>query len=97
MFLLLSALGFTSVLCATAERFSVPNVNATFHKSPKPFEIHVDPHFIEETRQRVAHARAPVFMDAMNDGPSAEVFTTVREFWVNEYSWDATEASINQK
>lgn len=97
MLLPLLAFGFSPVLCAGAEKFSVPNVNAAFHKSPMPFEIHVDRHFIEDTRQRVADARAPVFMDAIGDGPSGEIFTTVRDFWVNEYSWNATEASINQK
>ncbi|KAJ4318203.1 hypothetical protein N0V84_006959 [Fusarium piperis] len=94
----LLTLGFSPILCAAAaDKFSVPNVDATFHKSPKPFEIHVDRGFIEDTRQRVAHARAPVFMGATGDGPSAENFTAVRDYWVNEYSWNATEASINQK
>ena len=89
--------GFGPVFAAAAETFSIPNVNATFGKSPKPFEIHVDPSFIEDTRQRVAHARAPVFLNVTGDGPSAENFTSVRDFWVNEYSWNATEESINQK
>lgn len=97
MFLLVLAFGFSRVFCATADKFSVPNVNATFHKSPEPFGIHVDRHFIEDTRQRVAHARAPAFMDAIDDGPSPEAFAAVQEFWVNEYSWNETEASINQK
>ncbi|KAM0417315.1 hypothetical protein ACHAPT_012696 [Fusarium lateritium] len=99
MLLTLLTLGFGPILCAAAaaDKFSVPNVDATFHKSPKPFEIHVDRAFIEDTRQRVAHARAPVFMGAKGDGPSAEIFTAVRDYWVNEYNWNATEASINQK
>ncbi|KAH8692335.1 hypothetical protein BGW36DRAFT_387418 [Talaromyces proteolyticus] len=33
--------GFNPV-CTAAEKFSVPNVNAAFHRSPKPFAIHVD-------------------------------------------------------
>lgn len=89
--------GFGPVLCAAAGIFSVPNVNATFSKTPKPFRIHVDRDFIEDTRQRVAHTRAPVFINETGDGPSAENFTNVRDFWVNEYSWNATEESINQK
>lgn len=88
--------GFGLLLCAVAE-ISVPNVNVTFHKSPKPFEIHVDRHFIDNTRQRVANTRAPVFIGARGDGPSSEIFSTVRDFWVNEYNWNATEESINQK
>ena len=94
----LFALGFAPVLCsAAAENFSIPNVDAIFQKSPKPFEIHVDRQFIEHTRQRVAHARAPVFIDVTGDGPGAKNFTNIRDFWVNEYSWNITEASINQK
>ena len=90
-------LGLGSVVSAAAENFSVPNVQATFQKSPKPFKIHVDRHFIEDTRQRVAHTRAPVFMGATDDGPSADNFTTVRDFWANKYDWNATEASINKE
>ncbi|KAJ4174243.1 hypothetical protein NW754_004658 [Fusarium falciforme] len=98
MLLHLFTLGFVPTLCAAAaDKFSLPNTDATFGKSPKPFEINVDRQFIENTRQRVAHARAPVFMGVKGDGPSAEIFTAVRDYWVNEYSWNATEAAINQK
>jgi hypothetical protein len=95
--LLAFGFGCCPVLCATADTFSLPHVNATFHKSPKPFRIDVDRNFIEDTRQRVAHARTPVFVNVTGDGPSAENFTTVRDFWVNEYDWNATESSINEK
>lgn len=99
MLLGLLTLGISPVLCsaAAAGNFSVPNVDATFQKSPKPFEIHVDRGFIEDTGQQVAHARAPVFMGAKGDRPSTKIFTTIRDYWANEYSWSATEASINQK
>jgi hypothetical protein len=98
MLLHLLTLGFGPILCAAAaDKFSLPNTDATFDKSPKPFEINVDRQFIENTRQRVAHARAPVFMGVKGDGPSSEIFTAVRDYWVNEYSWNATEAAINQK
>ncbi|KFX97022.1 hypothetical protein V490_03007 [Pseudogymnoascus sp. VKM F-3557] len=96
LLLRLLTFGFGLLLCAVAE-ISVPNVNVAFHKSPKPFEIHVDRHFIENTRQRVANTRAPVFIGAKGDGPSTEIFSAVRDFWVNEYNWNATEESINQK
>ncbi|RSL56748.1 hypothetical protein CEP54_008662 [Fusarium duplospermum] len=98
MLFTLLALGLSPILCAAAaDKFSVPNVDATFDKSPEPFEIRVDPGFIEETRQRVAHARAPVFMGIESDGPGAEIFNTVQEYRVNEFDWNATEATINQK
>ncbi|KAH8802467.1 Alpha/Beta hydrolase protein [Xylogone sp. PMI_703] len=86
-----------SILCAAEGTFSLPNVNITFSKSPKPFEIHVDRDFIEDTRQRVAHARAPLFIGAIGEGPSPQNFTTVRNYWANEYDWNVTEASINKK
>jgi hypothetical protein len=84
-------------LCAPSETISLPNVNATFAKTPKPFQIHVDQGFIEDTRQRVAHTRSPLFIDESSDGPGAENFTNVRDFWVNEYDWNTTEASINKR
>ncbi|KAL7929012.1 Alpha/Beta hydrolase protein [Trichoderma chlorosporum] len=84
-------------LGSASPEFSVPNVNATFGRSPKPFKIHVDRDFIEDTRQRVLHTRAPDFIGATSDGPAANNFTTIRDFWVNEYSWDEVEASINEK
>ncbi|KAI5460960.1 Alpha/Beta hydrolase protein [Mariannaea sp. PMI_226] len=86
-----------SVVCAAADAFSLPNVNATFSKSPKAFNIHVDRNFIDETRQRAAHSRAPVFIGATGEGPSSENFTAVRDYWANEYDWNKTEASINKK
>ncbi|KLO80309.1 epoxide hydrolase [Fusarium fujikuroi] len=85
------------LLCAASEPFSLPNVNATFATSPKPFQIHVERDFIEETRQRVAHTRSPLFINVLSDGPGVENFTSVRDFWVNEYDWNATEASINKR
>lgn len=86
-----------SVLCTAVGAFSVPNVNATFSKSPRPFEIHVDRNFIEDTRLRVANARAPVFMGAMGEGPSPENYTNVRDYWANEYDWNIVEVAINRK
>ncbi|KAF4496211.1 epoxide hydrolase [Fusarium agapanthi] len=94
LYVLIFALGS---LCAASGPFSLPNVNATFAKNPKPFRIHVDRGFIEDTRQRVAHARAPLFINVSSDGPGAENFTNVRNFWVSDYDWNATEASINNR
>ncbi|KAI1025075.1 hypothetical protein LB504_009745 [Fusarium proliferatum] len=85
------------LFCAASEPFSLPNVNATFAKNPKPFQIHVERDFIEDTRQRVAHTRSPLFINLPSDGPGVENFTSVRDFWVNEYNWNATEASINKR
>ncbi|KAL7943590.1 alpha/beta-hydrolase [Trichoderma barbatum] len=86
-----------TILCAAVDVFSLPNVNVTFHKSPKPFAIRVDRGFIEDTRQRVANARAPIFMGATGEGPSPENYTNIRDYWANEYNWNMTEAAINKK
>lgn len=93
----LLTLGLGPILAVAVEQFSVPNVEAIFETSPKPFEIHVDRQFIEETRLRVENTRSPVFLNAIGDGPSAENFTAIRDFWANEYSWNDTEAAINSK
>ncbi|RFU79701.1 epoxide hydrolase [Trichoderma arundinaceum] len=95
--ILLRIIAFGNILCAAADIFRLPNINATFHKSPTPFRIHVDRDFIEDTRQRVAHARAPVFIGATDEGPSPENFTNVRDYWANDYNWNSAEASINKK
>ena len=95
--ILLHVITFCTIFCAAADIFSLPNVDATFGNSPTPFEIHVDRDFIEDTRQRVAYSRAPVFIGANGEGPSNENFTTVRDYWANEYDWNMAEASINKK
>lgn len=85
-------------LCwANETTFSVPNVITTFQDTPRPFEIHVDPGFIEDTRQRVRLARAPHPVGSIDEGPSLENFTMIRDFWVNDYDWNATQTEINEK
>ncbi|KAK1237190.1 hypothetical protein MKX07_006069 [Trichoderma sp. CBMAI-0711] len=80
----------------TLNAFSIPNVNATFSKSPKPFELRVNKDFIDDTRQRVLSARSPIFLETSTyEGPSRENFTHVQEYWVQEYNWTRVEESIN--
>lgn len=88
--------GFVTT-CAAAEIFTIPHVNITFDKVPRSFEMHVDKDFIEDTRQRVAHTRGPDFIGVMDEGPAADNFTLLRNFWANEYNWDQVEATINEQ
>lgn len=79
----------------------LPNVNATFGKSPAPFTLDVDRIFVEQTRLRVRFARAPIEVDGVqppgSDGPPLSNFTTLQEYWVNSYDWQSVQARINAK
>jgi hypothetical protein len=79
----------------------LPNVKAKFGSSPAPFEIDVDPVFIEELRQRVYQARAPIPIEGLDpeddDGPILANFTTIKDYWTDEYNWEAVQDSINQR
>jgi hypothetical protein len=82
----------------TLNAFSIPNVNATFSKSPKPFVLRVNKDFIDDTRQRVLTARSPIFLETTTyEGPSRDNFTHVQEYWVQEYNWTRVEESINKQ
>lgn len=82
-----------------AQNFSIPNVNATFTEEVVPFQIDVNPIFIEDTRQRVANTRMPLNTESFpySDGPVIQNWTSVRDTWVNEYNWTDVQASINAK
>lgn len=95
-FLIVFTFAFGAI-CAATQTFSIPHVNITFDKSPTPFTIYVDRDFIEDTRQRVAHTRAPDFIGVTDEGPAANNYTLVKDFWVNEYSWEKAEAAINEQ
>ncbi|KAL6872199.1 alpha/beta-hydrolase [Trichoderma novae-zelandiae] len=81
----------------TADAFSIPNVNATFPKTPMPFNIRVNHDFIQDTKQRVLNARSPIFMETTYEGPTLENFTNVRNHWVHNYNWSTVEESINKR
>lgn len=93
-------LGFLLVcaaVCVVSQHFSVPNVAASFYSTPKPFEINVDPKFIEDTRRRVEITRAPISIGDVDDGPTLDNFTVIKDYWVKEYNWEKTQESINQR
>lgn len=84
-------------LCGALQNFSIPNVAASFYSTPKPFKINVDPKFIEDTRRRVEITRAPISIGDVDDGPTLNNFTVIRDYWVNEYNWEKVQESINQR
>jgi hypothetical protein len=79
----------------------LPNVKAKFGSSPAPFEIDVDPVFIEELRLRVNQARAPIQIQGLDpeddDGPILANFTKIKDYWTDEYDWEAVQDGINQR
>lgn len=95
--MLLGFLFICVAVCDASQKFSIPNVVASFSSTPKPFKINVDPQFIEDTRRRVKATRAPVSIGEEDDGPSLANFTAIRDYWVNEYNWKKTQDSINQR
>ncbi|KAM0473671.1 hypothetical protein ACHAPX_008076 [Trichoderma viride] len=52
---------------------------------------------MEDTRLRVKATRAPVSIGDVDDGPTLANFTAIRDYWVNEYNWEKTQKSINQR
>lgn len=87
------------VLTIQAQEFAIPNVNATFSEDVLPFQIYVDPGFIEDTRQQVANTRLPTNTESFpySDGAIIQNATAVRDVWVKDYNWEAVQASINAK
>lgn len=91
-----------ALLSRFASSSRLPNVPAaTFGPSPAPFELEVDPRFIDDVHNRVLHARPPVPLDGLApvdaDGPGVDDFNRIRDFWVHEYNWNSTQRSINEK
>jgi hypothetical protein len=75
------------------------NFKATFGNSPAPFKIDVDPKFIEETVLKASLTRYAVDLEepALQDGPSRDNVTTVRDYWVNQYNWFHVQDRLNQR
>jgi len=75
------------------------NFKATFGSSPAPFKIDVDPKFIEETVLKASLTRYAIDLEepALQDGPSRQNVTTVRDYWVNQYNWFQVQDGLNQR
>ena len=85
---------------ASASTSLLPNTDATFPSSPQPFTISVSPAFINATLSRVANSRPPTPITGLSppntDGPTLANYTALRNYWLNEYSWRATQEAINR-
>lgn len=79
----------------------IPTIRAEYGDSPAPFTLDVEPRFVDEVRYRVKNARSPVFPGGFeptaSDGPTLSNFTTLRDYWTDEYDWYAEQAAINKK
>ncbi|KAM3083548.1 hypothetical protein ACMFMG_004197 [Clarireedia jacksonii] len=73
------------------------NFKVTFGSSPQPFTISVDPEFIRLTKLKASLTRYTndLSQPDFTDGPPRHNITTIRDYWVNDYSWDKVEAEIN--
>lgn len=60
------------------------NFKANFGNSPAPFKIDIDPKSIDETLLKASLTRYAVDVEepALQDGPSRDNVTTVRDYWV---------------
>ena len=100
----LLTLGYNSlrlllIVALTAKSVLSQNSRATFGNSPAPFKIDVDPAFIQETVLKASLTRYAIDIEgpAMQDGPSRENTTTVRDYWVNHYDWFRIQDRLNKQ
>ena len=89
----------SSTLLSFVQGQTIPEINARYGPSPAPFKLEVDPSFIQETKLKVSLARIANDIGVPNfvDGPSTNTAQTTKDFWVNEFNWDAVQDEINQK
>ena len=75
------------------------NFNATFGDNPQPFTLSVDPNFIETTKLKASLYRLSRDVDIVDweDGPPQHNMTTIRDYWVHNYSWAEVQDEINRK
>ncbi|KAI9647645.1 hypothetical protein NHQ30_004030 [Ciborinia camelliae] len=73
-------------------------LGARFGLSPQPFKISVNPDFIRETILKVSLTRYITDLNQpdFTDGPPRHNTTTIRDYWVNEYSWFSVQDEINK-
>ncbi|KAI9735723.1 MAG: hypothetical protein M1818_006331 [Claussenomyces sp. TS43310] len=76
------------------------NFDAFFASSPTPFVIHVDEDFVDVTKQKVGlyrPARNLKKLAAFEDGAPQENITAIRDYWVEQYSWDHVQTDLNNR
>ncbi|KAF1965032.1 alpha/beta-hydrolase [Bimuria novae-zelandiae CBS 107.79] len=65
---------------------------------PKPYNINVDPAFIEETRLKASKFRETIGIEAPAwfDGPPVSEINDIAKYWAEEYDWSKVQDEINK-
>ncbi|EMD60736.1 hypothetical protein COCSADRAFT_150938 [Bipolaris sorokiniana ND90Pr] len=66
---------------------------------PRPYEINVDPAFLEQTRSKVASFRstADIAAPAWFDGPPSSNISSIAAYWSEEYDWLSEQKRLNEE
>ncbi|PVI00160.1 alpha/beta-hydrolase [Periconia macrospinosa] len=65
----------------------------------RPYQINVDPKFIEQTRQKVSDFRTSIELEgpAWADGPPLADITEFGTYWTETYNWTAVQDKMNSE
>lgn len=88
-----------SLLLSHVHGQSIPEIDATYSSTPKPFSLNVNPSFIETTRLKVQLGRIAndLGVAPFTDGVSTKMAQTLQSYWVNEFNWTSVQEQINKK
>lgn len=89
----------SSLLWSCVHGQFIPEIDATYASTPKPFTLKVNPSFIETTRLKVQLGRIANDMGVLpfTDGVSTEMAQTLQNYWVDEFNWTSVQEQINKK
>ncbi|KAI9791994.1 MAG: hypothetical protein M1816_003263 [Peltula sp. TS41687] len=89
----------TLYLSALAQGSSENNFAANFSDTPQPFTLNVDRDFIAVTKLKASLTRYTknINVTDFSEGPPQHNVSTIRDYWVNNYTWSEEEASINRQ
>lgn len=89
----------SSLLLSCIHGQFIPEIDATYSFTPKPFTLKVNPSFIETTRLKVQLGRIANDMGVppFTDGISTEMAQTLQNYWVDELNWTSVQEQINRK
>jgi len=69
------------------------------HSEPKPFQVSVDPGFIEKTIQKAGLYRPSIALvdqdTTWEDGPSPQELNKLASYWSHDYDWFTVQKQIN--
>jgi hypothetical protein len=87
---------FSTSVAGSGLNFHFPTGNS----EPVPFEVEVDPAFIEQTLRKASLYRPSIdLLDDSNsdwiEGPPQANMTALADYWANEYDWFETQEIIN--